>query len=89
MRRERSYYKALHELERLQQARAGHLVRPPQVIEIHGDVPTADPSASAPSPVAPSPAPHRPSPPSACQPAQNKTDKLLQKAVTGNHWRRA
>jgi len=39
VRHERSYYKALHELERLQQARAGHPVPPPEVIEIHGEMP--------------------------------------------------
>ena len=38
VRHERSYYKALHELERLQQGRAGHPVPPPKVVEIHGEI---------------------------------------------------
>jgi hypothetical protein len=66
VRHERSYYKALHELERLQQARAGHPVPPPEVIEIHADVPAADPPAPPPPPVSPSP--------SASQSAENKRD---------------
>jgi len=72
VRHERSYYKALHELERLQQARAGHPVPPPQVIEIHGEMPATDPPGPTPPPVAPSPG--LPLPQSPSQPAQNKTD---------------
>ena len=72
VRHERSYYKALHELERLQQARAGQPVPPPEVIEIHGEMSAGDPPAPAPPPVAPSPRLplSQPSP----QPTQNKAD---------------
>jgi len=72
VRHERSYYKALHELDRLQQARAGHPVPPPQVIEIHGETPAADPPGPTPPPVTPSPRLPLSQPTS--QPAQNKTD---------------
>jgi hypothetical protein len=54
---ERTYYRALHELERHQRARRGHEVPPPEVVEVHSDSPEPDP---APRPDrAPSRPPHR------------------------------
>ena len=61
---ERTYYRALHELERLQLARRGHAVPPPQVLEIHA--PSTDDASSRrlfPSPrLPPAPLPRHPNP---------------------------
>ena len=56
---ERTYYRALHELERRQRSRRGQIVPPPEVVEVHSDSPEPDPD-SAPRPDrAPSRSPHR------------------------------
>ena len=50
---ERSFYRALHELQRLQAARSGRQVPPPQVIEIH----QPEPEEAAPPTTSPIPRP--------------------------------
>ncbi|MGD0580426.1 MAG: hypothetical protein ABSC08_16050, partial [Bryobacteraceae bacterium] len=67
---ERTYYRALHELERLQLVRRGHAVPPPQILEIHANDDAPLPTAALPaacSPAAPPAAPP-PRPPSAAPP---------------------
>jgi len=71
---ERSFYRALHELQRLKAGRAGQPVPPPQVIEVHspddegvtapiGIVPSTAPGGSEPCPAAANASPAQ-SPPS-------------------------